>query len=79
MEYSGKGPSGVWILTARPLKQGISNTNVESSFNLLRWSGLKAKGALCVWGRSRDEAQRAARDVRGEMTFNFLLIITPSQ
>jgi len=24
MEYSGSGPSGVWILTARPLKQGIS-------------------------------------------------------
>ena len=24
MEYSGSGPSGVWMLTARPLKQGIS-------------------------------------------------------
>lgn len=22
-EYSGSGPSGVWILTARPLKQGM--------------------------------------------------------
>lgn len=24
-EYSGRGPSGVWMLTARPLKQGISS------------------------------------------------------
>ncbi len=24
MEYSGSGPSGVWMLTARPLKQGIA-------------------------------------------------------
>ena len=23
IEYSGKGPSGVWMLTAKPLKQGI--------------------------------------------------------
>lgn len=43
MEYSGKGPSGVWILTARPLKQGISNTNEEQSFDLLRLLGLEAK------------------------------------
>lgn len=46
MEYSGKGPSGVWILTARPLKQGISNTSVEQSFDLLRLLGLEAKRAF---------------------------------
>ena len=28
-EYSGKGPEGVWMLTARPLKQGIALTQTR--------------------------------------------------
>jgi hypothetical protein len=33
MENSEIGPSGVWILTARPLKQGILRSTLEGCYN----------------------------------------------
>lgn len=67
MEYSGKGPSGVWILTARPLKQGMSKTIVELSFDQLRLLGLEAIGGGfcdCRKGRGRHNERHETYTVR---------------
>lgn len=48
IEYSGSGPSGVWMLTAKPLKQGMAEDWFRKAGDakiLLRSGHLEACGA----------------------------------